>query len=239
MPFSSAVTDPVRGAPMRTRVKVCCIQTVDEAGLAVELGADYLGLVGHMPSGPGPISDGEIAEIAASVPPGVSTFLLTSRTEPDSVVEHVTLAGTNVVQLVDAVPTETYEALRTACPTVGIVQVIHVEDENALEAASRVAAYVDAILLDSGRPNARTRELGGTGRTHDWAVSRRIADALAVPVFLAGGLSASNVREAIRTVCPFGVDLCSGVRSDGALDRTRLVDFLREVRAADADHGAT
>ena len=218
---------------MRTRVKVCCIQSRGEAELAVRLGADCLGLVGEMPSGPGPIPDAAIARIAASIPPGVSTFLLTSRTEPDAVVEHVTLAGTNVVQLVDAVPPETYRALRIACPKVRIVQVVHVEDEGAMDVASRVAPDVDGILLDSGRPNASVKELGGTGQTHDWSVSRRVVERVSVPVFLAGGLKAGNVREAVSAVSPFGVDLCSGVRSEGALDADLLARFFSELRGAD------
>lgn len=220
---------------MRTRVKVCCIQSVDEARLAVDFGADALGLVAEMPSGPGPIADEAIAEVAAAAPPSVATFLLTSRTEPDAVVEHVTRCGTNVVQLVDAVPDATYRALRAACPTVRIVQVIHVEGDAALNDAARVAAQVDAVLLDSGRPSAPVRELGGTGRAHDWAVSRRIVRGLDVPVFLAGGLSAANAASAVAGVAPFGLDLCSGVRSDGALDRDKLAAFMRQVQLADAE----
>jgi phosphoribosylanthranilate isomerase len=219
---------------MRTRVKVCCIQSYEEAKLAIELGADCLGLVGEMPSGPGPISDAAIAEIAAAVPPGVSTFLLTSRTEPDSVVEHVRLAGTQVVQLVDTVPKKTYRTLREACPSVRIVQVVHVQDESAVEVASQTAVHVDAILLDSGRPRAQVRELGGTGRTHDWRVSKRVVESVSVPVFLAGGLAPWNVGHAIRSVSPFGVDLCSSVRTEGALEGERLADFLEAVRRADA-----
>jgi len=222
---------------MRTRVKVCCIQSLGEAELAVELGADCLGLVAEMPSGPGPIPDRVIAEIAGSIPPGVSSFLLTSRTGPEEVVEHVRASGVNVVQLVDGVPTRTYVALRGACPSVRIVQVVHVEDERALHAAARVAAHVDAVLLDSGRPGAVVKELGGTGRTHNWSLSQEIGRGLSVPIFLAGGLSASNVREAINQVSPFGVDLCSGVRTDGALDASKLGAFFSEVRRADANRG--
>lgn len=218
---------------MRTRVKVCCIRSLEEARLAIALGADALGLVAEMPSGPGPIPDATIAAIAAACPPAVATFLLTSRTAPEAVVAHVTLCRTNVVQLVDDVSHGTYCALRAACPAVRIVQVIHVEDERAIATALRVAPEVDAILLDSGRPGAAVKELGGTGRTHDWSVSRRIVETVSVPVFLAGGLNVSNVGEAIAVVSPFGVDLCTGVRTDGALDGEKLKAFLGEVQRAD------
>lgn len=213
----------------RTRLKVCCIQDVAEAELAVRLGADCLGLVGEMPSGPGPIPDQRIADIARSLPPAVSSFFLTSRTEPDDVVDHVQAVRPTVVQLVAAVPSETYAALRSRCPWVRIVQVVHVQDDASLAQAARVSGSVDAVLLDSGRPAADVPELGGTGRTHDWALSKRIVRDLPVPVFLAGGLRPSNVRRAIAEVAPYGVDLCSGVRTAGTLDPAKLQAFVDEL----------
>jgi len=218
---------------MRTRVKICCMQDREEVELAVRSGVDCLGFVAEMPSGPGPISDAEIQRLIASVPPAVSTFLLTSRTEPEAVVDHVTDLRPDVVQLVDAVPDATYAALRRGCPWVRIVQVVHVEGEAALAESARVARDVDGLLLDSGRPSAAVPELGGTGRTHDWSVSRRIAVAAGRPVFLAGGLRASNVAQAVTSVSPFGVDVCSGVRADGALSPAELGAFLEAVRRAD------
>lgn len=220
-----------------SRVKICCIQNLEEAGLAIRLGADALGLVSAMPSGPGPIADEAIAEIAQRTPPAVSTFLLTSRTGPEDVVRHVLSCRTSVVQLVDRVPEATYQGLRRSCPNVRIVQVVHVEGEDAMEEARRVSAHVDGVLLDSGRPGATVKELGGTGRVHDWALSRRIIEELAVPVFLAGGLNPSNVSDAIRQARPYGVDLCSGVRTDGRLDERKLADFLAAVRRIDTARG--
>ncbi len=197
-------------------------------------GASALGLVAAMPSGPGPISDEAIAEIAARVPPPIATFLLTCRTDPDAIVEHVARCGTNTVQLVDAVPPAAYTALRRAHPSVKIVQVIHVAGEAALDEARRVAPHVDALLLDSGRPDLPVKQLGGTGRVHDWSLSRRIVDGSPRPVFLAGGLRAENVADAIRAVRPFGVDLCSGVRTDGRLDGARLARLVDAISAAAA-----
>lgn len=212
----------------RVRLKICCIATAKEARLAIRFGADAVGLVAAMPSGPGPISDAEIAEIAKQVPPPVARFLLTSRIEPDAVVAHVAACGVDTVQLVDAVPDATYAALATALPGVRVVQVIHVEDESALAEAARVAPFVHALLLDSGRPFAARRELGGTGRAHDWAISRRIVELVDRPVFLAGGITHHNVAAAIREVAPFGIDLCSGARTADQLDP----DKLRRLRAA-------
>ncbi len=217
----------------RVRVKVCCISSVEEARIAVDAGADALGLVGRMPSGPGPIEDGLIAEIARTVPPAVSTFLLTSETEPGAVVDHVRRAGVTTVQLVDdTVKEDVHRALRSAMPWVRIVQVVHVRDAGSVEIAGRAAAHVDALLMDSGNPGAAVRELGGTGRVHDWSISREIVARVGVPVFLAGGLTAGNVGAAIAAVGPFGVDVCSGVRTDGRLDAEKVRAFVSAVRGA-------
>jgi phosphoribosylanthranilate isomerase len=214
------------------RLKVCCIASIEEARIAIHAGASALGLVAAMPSGPGPISDEEIAAIAAFVPPPIATFLLTSRTDPDAIVEHLARCGTNTVQLVDAVPVAAYAAIRRAHPAVKIVQVQHVTGSEAIEEARRVAPHVDALLLDSGLPSLAVKQLGGTGRVHDWSVSRAIVAESARPVFLAGGIRSENVAEAIRTVRPFGIDLCSGVRSDGRLDVGKLDRLVRAMREA-------
>lgn len=218
----------------RVRVKICCIASVEEAKLAVAAGADALGLVGPMPSGPGPIADDLIAEIAATVPPPVATFLLTSETEPDAIVGHARRCGTSTLQLVDRVAPSTYAELRAALPGIKLVQVIHVTGPEAVEDARAAAPHVDALLLDSGQPHAEVRVLGGTGMVHDWAVSRRIVEAAGRPVFLAGGLRAHNVARAIDEVAPYALDLCTGVRTDWRLDASKLADFMAAVDAAHA-----
>jgi phosphoribosylanthranilate isomerase len=202
--------------------------------LAIRHGAAALGLVGRMPSGPGVIDDTLITEIAASVPPPVATFLLTSETDPEAIVDHVRRCGTNTVQIVDAVAPAAYRALRRAAPRVKIVQVIHVTGPEALAEAKARAPLVDALLLDSGRPRAPIRELGGTGRVHDWSLSRRIVAEVARPVFLAGGIRPENAAEAYRQVRPFGIDLCTGARRDGHLDAERLRGLFAALAAPPA-----
>jgi phosphoribosylanthranilate isomerase len=214
----------------RIRIKICCIQSEGEARLAVSCGADALGLVAAMPSGPGPIDDQLIATIAARVPPPVATFLLTCATEPEAIIDHARRCRTNTVQLVDRVADEAYPRLRRALPGIKLVQVIHVAGEDAVAEAVAAAAHTDALLLDSGRPHATIKVLGGTGRVHDWALSRRIVEAAPCPVFLAGGLRADNVGAAIATVRPFGVDVCTGVRrADYSLDPEKLEAFVTAV----------
>lgn len=214
------------------RVKICCISSVEEARLAVQMGASALGLVSHMPSGPGVIPDELIAEIAHSVPPPVATFLLTSLREADAIVQQHTVCQTSTLQLVDSVAISEIQKLRRRLPSVKLVQVIHVMGDESFEEAKAVAEFVDALLLDSGNPTLAVKELGGTGRVHDWEVSRKIRQQIDCPVFLAGGIGASNVREAIQAVQPFGLDLCSSVRSDGKLSEEQLGEFMRAVRSA-------
>ena len=212
------------------RVKVCCISSVDEARMAVEAGADAIGLVSSMPSGPGVISEDLIRAIAATVPPPIATFLLTCRQRVDEIVAQQKRCGTNTIQICDRLVEGSYAELRAAMPGVAVVQVIHVNGEESVQEAVKIAPHVDALLLDSGNQKLSTKELGGTGRTHDWRLSAEIRRASSVPVFLAGGLRAENVRDAIGRVEPWGVDLCSGVRSDGRLDRSKLEAFMKEVR---------
>lgn len=218
--------------PHRTRLKVCCIASIAEANIAIAAGADALGLVARMPSGPGPISDDAIRAIATAVPPPIATFLLTSETDPAAVVDHVIATRVNTVQLVDdTVLPDVYAALRSRTPSVRIVQVIHVRDRSSIDRAAHIAPSVDALLLDSGNPAAAVRELGGTGRIHDWALSREIVTHSPIPVFLAGGLSSANVAQAVHIVHPFGVDLCSGVRTNGSLDADKLREFVASLNA--------
>lgn len=211
---------------MIPKVKICCISSETEARMAVQAGAAALGLVAKMPSGPGPISDELILQIAQRVPPPIATFMLTSETSSAEIIKHHKRTLTNTIQMVDELSAGTYEEIRAALPTIKLVQVIHVLDEQSIDYAVSIAGKVDALLLDSGNPNAAIKELGGTGRTHNWKISRKIVEQSPVPVFLAGGLHHLNVIEAIEQVNPFGVDLCSSVRTDGKLDSMKLALFF-------------
>ena len=197
--------------------------------MAIEAGASAIGLVSAMPSGPGPIPEELIAEIAATVPPGVSSFLLTCLQDVDSIIDQQRRLRVNTIQICDRLTWGSYRELREALPGISLVQVVHVTGPEAVEEAMSVAPHVDAVLLDSGNQSLAVKELGGTGRTHDWNLSRQIREAIEVPMFLAGGLNPSNVAAAIREVQPFGVDVCSGLRTNGALDLQKLCAFIREI----------
>ena len=211
-------------------VKVCCIADLGEARLAIGAGAAALGLVSAMPSGPGPIEEEAIARIAAAVPPPTETFLLTALTDAEAIAAQQRRCGTTAVQLVDAVADEELRRLRRLLPGVRLVQVVHVTGPDSVDEARAAAPLVDALLLDSGNPKLAVKELGGTGRVHDWATSRRIRDSVGVPVLLAGGLQPGNAHEAFERVRPAGLDVCSGLRLNGRLDAARLQEFFRAIQ---------
>lgn len=214
---------------MKPRVKICCISSIEEARLAIRYGASALGLVSEMPSGPGVIDEELIAEISANTPPPIATFLLTSKTSADEIIAQQKRLRTNTIQICDRVVSDVYDKLRYALHGVSLVQVVHVQGRESFDEAMSVAEKVDAILLDSGNQTLAVKELGGTGRTHDWTISKLIVSESPKPVFLAGGLKAENVREAIQNVHPFGLDICSGVRTNGKLDEEKLKRFFQNI----------
>jgi len=210
-------------------IKICCISSIEEAELAIKYGASAIGLVSEMPSGPGVISEDLIEEIAAAVPSTIDTFLLTSKTKADSIIAQHNKCKTTTLQIVDSVSIDVYDKLREELPSIKLVQVIHVEGEESVEEAVSVSMYIDALLLDSGSQKMAVKELGGTGRTHDWTISRKIRDAVSVPLYLAGGINAKNVFDAAKEVEPFGIDLCSSVRENGKLSEKLLGEFFAEI----------
>ena len=216
----------------KPRVKICCIASVEEAWIAIRHGASAIGLVSEMPSGPGVIPECLISTIANVVPPTIASFLLTSKQDFESIIGQQKRTGVNTIQICDRLDFGTYQDLRGALPGIALVQVIHVTGPESIDEALSVAGFVNGILLDSGNQALRVKELGGTGRTHDWTLSRTIRQSVAVPIFLAGGLNQDNIATAIEQVDPFGVDVCSGVRTSGQLDVVKLESFFRNIENA-------
>lgn len=215
----------------KIRVKICCISSEQEAQIAIKHGASAIGLVGNMPSGPGVIDDDLIHKIAKITPPPISTFLLTSETKANKIIEHYKKVNTTTIQIVDALENRQYQQIRNELPHVKLVQVIHVIDHNSVLEAVEISEHVDAILLDSGNPNLSIKELGGTGKTHNWELSRTIRKEINIPLFLAGGINKNNVKQAVDFVKPFGIDLCSSVRTNGLLDEDKLAEFFNEINS--------
>ncbi|MEY3188595.1 MAG: hypothetical protein RLZZ431_1205 [Bacteroidota bacterium] len=214
---------------MKIKVKICCISSIEEAKLAIVHGAAAIGLVGRMPSGPGIITDELINSIAKTVIPPIDSFLLTSETTAEAIIEHHNKVNTTTIQMVDALSGREYHKIREAIPHVKLVQVIHVLDEKAVQEAIEIAEWVDAILLDSGNPNLSTKVLGGTGKTHNWDLSKKIRENISIPTYLAGGINKDNIRMAIDHVQPYGIDLCSSVRTNGQLDERKLEELFKAL----------
>jgi len=214
---------------MKVKVKICCISSIEEASLAIAHGAAAIGLVGRMPSGPGIITDELIHSIAKTVLPPIDSFLLTSETTAEAIIEHHKKVNTTTIQMVDALTDRQYHKIREAIPHVKLVQVIHVLDEKAVQEAIEISEWVDAILLDSGNPNLSTKVLGGTGKIHNWDLSKKIRENISIPTYLAGGINKDNIRKAIDHVQPYGIDLCSSVRTNGQLDERKLEELFKAL----------
>ncbi len=212
------------------RIKICCICSATEVAVALAGGADLLGFVAPPLGGMGVISDHRIAELIPLVPPGVTPILLTGHTELGDLVAQVEQTRPGAIQLVKATTPATRAALRGRFPCLRILQVVHVHGEDAIDVAIAAQESSDGVLLDSSNPDKG--QLGATGTTHDWSISRRVVEACRLPVYLAGGLNPGNIAQAIATVQPAGVDLCTGVRTDGQLDPERVAAFVAAARAA-------
>jgi len=211
---------------VKPKVKICCISSIEEAKLAIAFGANAIGLVSEMPSGPGVISEELIIQIANSVPPTIHTFLLTSKQDVKSIIQQAKRCKINTVQIVDDLTEGNHSDLKKGLPETQIVQVLHIQDERSIEDAINISSDVDAILLDSGNQMLNIKKLGGTGKTHDWSISKKIVELVQIPIYLAGGINSTNVLDAIYTVGPYGLDLCSSVRTNNKLDPTKLKDFF-------------
>jgi phosphoribosylanthranilate isomerase len=216
---------------LNPRVKICCIQSIEEAQLAIHYGASAIGLVSEMPSGPGPIPESLIIRIAKTIPPSISSFLLTSKQNTQAIIKQQKRTKVNTIQICDRITNGRYEDLKEAMPGIAIVQVIHVTGEESITEALEVAPHVNGILLDSGNQSLPIKILGGTGRTHNWDISKKIRELVNVPIFLAGGLNPDNILEAINHVQPFGVDVCSGVRINSELDEEKLSKFFNKINS--------
>jgi len=215
---------------LNPKVKICCISSIEEAKQAIEHGASAIGLVSKMPSGPGIISDEKIKSICNIIPSNISTFLLTSETTASKIIEQHKQFKTDTIQLVDELVNDELQLLKAKLPQTKIIQVIHVLNENAIEEAVSKSKIVDAILLDSGNPNGKIKTLGGTGKSHNWNISKTIRKEINKPLWLAGGLNSDNIEQAINLVQPYGIDLCSGVRINKKLDTVKLENFFLTIK---------
>jgi len=220
------------------QVKICGVKRAEDAGLAVAAGADALGfLVGQTHTSADFIAPLTAKAIAASLPSGVIGVLVTHLTDPGDVLDLAVLTGLTTVQLHGEIWPEDVARLRRAAPDLTFLKSFHVTDEAGLAYGEAFVGLVDGFVLDTANP--KTGQIGGTGQTHDWNLSRRIVERYrSVPVILAGGLNPDNVAEAIAAVGPFGVDVNSSTKgTDGFKSEAKARAFVANARGAFGKRG--
>ncbi len=213
-----------------TYVKICGIRRLEDALAAVSYGADAVGvLVGQQHHSPDFLAPSAAAAIVAALPPPITSVMVTHLAEPDEIVALARSVGVTAIQLHGETSPAQAAEVKSRLPSIKTFKAIHVVDHQSIDAARQYAGTVDAIVLDT--VNVATDQVGGTGRTHDWSISRQIVERLAVPVVLAGGLHPDNVGEAIRQVRPYGVDVNSGTKGpDGFKDHAALKRFIDNAK---------
>ncbi len=209
---------------MRTRVKICGITNPEDARTAVAAGADALGVV--LAESPRQVTIAQAARALAGVPAPVARVGVFVNAHPDFVAEAVERIGLTAVQFHgDESPGD---CLAAPAP---VIKAMRVGTDFALEELEPFRGTVTAFLLDATDPHKR----GGTGRTFDWQLLSRNRPG-GVSFFLAGGLSPTNVAEAIRIARPFAVDVSSGIEEHpGHKDPIKIAAFMAAVRAADLE----
>jgi phosphoribosylanthranilate isomerase len=210
-----------------TRVKICGIRSLSEMRIAVRQGADAIGvLVGQVHSSADFLPADAAAEICAHTPPFVTAVLVTHIENPDAVIALANSIPSAAVQLHSDLSVSLLRELRRALAPRRVIGKISVEGPSALDRAGELDDQVDAILLDS--IDRSKGQVGGTGMTHDWEISAQIVKQVSTPVILAGGLTPTNVRNAIDRVQPWAVDVNSGVRNAKGLKDANLIGaFIR------------
>lgn len=210
-------------------VKICGIRSIEDARAAVVAGADELGFHVGLTGGRVPLESEHAARIIAELPESASGVVVTSIAESGKLIELVRATGADIVQLYGDATPETILEVKKALPDVQVWKVLNVADEGSIAEAKKYERAADAIALDT--LNKETGVRGGTGKVHDWNISRKIVESVSIPVILAGGLNPDNVAEAIRAVNPFGVDVNSGVsNADGTKDVGKVRMFAERAK---------
>jgi phosphoribosylanthranilate isomerase len=218
------------------RVKICGVRSADAAREIVRLGADAIGVLGALTVEKeglcgGMVSWEESREIVRSLPPLVDSVLVTDYDSIERIIEACSFVGCKSVQICgfENFGKRELNMFRDELPGLKVINVINVTCQGDVEKAADLCRFSDAILLDSKIGN----QLGGTGRTHDWNVSRQIVEASSAPVILAGGLNPGNIRAAIEKVGPWAVDVQTGVENpDGTKNFEKVMEFIGIAKGA-------
>jgi len=212
-------------------VKICGIRRHEDALIAAELGADAIGLlVGQRHNSPDFISAAVAREISRTLPPSVEAVLVTQITEVDEIERLLRQSGITAVQLHSEITADSVANLRTRFPDLKVFKSVHVISAESVRYPEGFNKVADGFVLDT--INVATNQVGGTENIHDWTISQKIVERFPdIPIILAGGLNSKNVRSAIESVHPFGVDVNSGTKgSDGFKDARKMREFIREAK---------
>ena len=224
--------------PNRCKVKICGTTSVADARMAADAGADYSGVVVEVPFSERSVSINAAAEIARQTP--ISTVILVFDRPTDWVIEAAVQIKPFAIQLLGhEPPAQVAELKGTLTCEVWKSLFLPTENDPAAEEKAiftqieaHIDAGADALLFDTADFSNGQARFGGTGKQSDWNLSAQLIQACEVPAFLSGGIRPENVRTAIETVCPYGVDLCSGVEaSKGVRDRQKLEQLMEHARA--------
>ena len=196
---------------------------------AVDAGCDALGFImGVTHRSSDVVTPAEAAKLIRRLPPFIEPVAVTHLQETEDLIRLVKDSRCTTLQIQDTIEPSEIDVIRDALPYAKIVKAVHVTGESAIAMGKRYEPYADALILDTRTGD----QIGGTGIPHDWNISATIVATSAIPVILAGGLTPENVREAIRKVRPYGVDVHTGVKKDGVRNPDRTLAFAREARNA-------
>jgi len=221
----------------RGMIQVAGVIDMAEAQMLIDSGVHYLGFPLRLPVNEEDLSEAEAAALIAHLPVAVQGVLITYLDRAEEVIAFCRDLGVTIVQLHGPIAPQELVKIRTAAPDLAIIKSLVVRGENIDELKLTIAAtapFVEAYITDSFDPD--TGAEGATGKTHDWAIDRKLVELSPRPVILAGGLTAENVREAIARVRPFGVDVHTGIEgSDGRKDPYMIRRFVSEAKAGFAE----
>jgi len=212
-------------------VKICGIRRQEDALIATELGADAIGLlVGQKHNSPDFVSATVARDIFRALPPSVDAVLVTHVEDVDELERLLQESEITTIQLHSEIAPSSVERLRHRLPHLKIFKSVNIISADSVAYPEAFKKLVDGFVLDS--INLATSQVGGTGKTHDWSVSRQIVMRYPeVPIILAGGLNSENVRSAIERVRPFGVDVNSGTKAaDGFKDPRKIEAFIIQAK---------
>jgi phosphoribosylanthranilate isomerase len=223
-----------------TRVKICGIKNQAELNTAIRCGADAVGFITEVPvDTPRRISLETAAKLIKQVPPLVESVLVIMPERAEEVYHMANTAKPSMVQLHKDPSYELLEEIQNLRQHIKIIQTVTIPERGVCHTTSLheyiklLSPYVDAVLLDT----LTTKGTGGTGKTHNWQISREIVEQSPLPVILAGGLNPENVEDAIRAVKPFAVDTASGVETQGVKDEHKVKAFIRRAKCRVNNHG--